>query len=100
MQNRFGRSELELRELRNSLEIGPRSSRGVRSAPLFAQMPNPPLVQASGRAGGASRGGGSWGAVAPPGKTLNDQPALLTRSGGGASPPRGRLEMINLLCLL
>eukprot|EP00969_Alexandrium_andersonii_P156540 6920595-Alexandrium_andersonii.AAC.1 len=36
MQDRFGRSDLEL----HSPSIGPRSSRGVRSVPLFAQVPS------------------------------------------------------------
>eukprot|EP00969_Alexandrium_andersonii_P290432 12836885-Alexandrium_andersonii.AAC.1 len=39
-QNRLGRSNLELRGPRSGLNIGPRSFRGVRSAPLFAQTPN------------------------------------------------------------
>eukprot|EP00969_Alexandrium_andersonii_P290392 12835465-Alexandrium_andersonii.AAC.1 len=39
-QNRFRRSNLELREPRNGLKIGPRSSRGVCSPPLFAQNQN------------------------------------------------------------
>eukprot|EP00969_Alexandrium_andersonii_P147785 6534063-Alexandrium_andersonii.AAC.1 len=42
LQNRFRRSKFELRGPRNDLEIGPRSSRWVRSAQLFAQIPNPP----------------------------------------------------------
>ena len=55
MRNCLRRSKLELRGPRNGLEIGPRSSRGVRSAPFFAQMPNLPTKRAGGRAGGASR---------------------------------------------
>eukprot|EP00969_Alexandrium_andersonii_P070086 3092884-Alexandrium_andersonii.AAC.1 len=39
MQDCFRRSELELRGPRNGLECDPRSSRGVRSAPLFALIP-------------------------------------------------------------
>eukprot|EP00969_Alexandrium_andersonii_P153583 6791562-Alexandrium_andersonii.AAC.1 len=50
------RSSLELHGPRRGLEIALRSSRGVRSAPFFAQMPNPPTKVAGGRAGGASRG--------------------------------------------
>eukprot|EP00969_Alexandrium_andersonii_P154504 6829516-Alexandrium_andersonii.AAC.1 len=42
IQNRFRRSNLEVRGPRNDSEIGPRSSRGVRSAPFSAQIPNPP----------------------------------------------------------
>eukprot|EP00969_Alexandrium_andersonii_P365995 15467442-Alexandrium_andersonii.AAC.1 len=42
IQNRFGRSELELRWPGNDLEIGLRSSRWVRSSPLLARMPNRP----------------------------------------------------------
>eukprot|EP00969_Alexandrium_andersonii_P308927 13652968-Alexandrium_andersonii.AAC.1 len=42
MQIRFTRSNLELRGHRNGLEIGPRSSRWLHSAPLVAQVPNPP----------------------------------------------------------
>eukprot|EP00969_Alexandrium_andersonii_P336342 14866564-Alexandrium_andersonii.AAC.1 len=59
MRNRLRRSKLELR-----------GSRGVRSAPFFAQMPNLPTTWAGGRAGGASRGGlGGWSLSrpAPPG---------------------------------
>eukprot|EP00969_Alexandrium_andersonii_P088658 3911973-Alexandrium_andersonii.AAC.1 len=41
MQNHLRRSELELRGPRNGLEIGPRSSLGVRSARSFTQIPNP-----------------------------------------------------------
>eukprot|EP00969_Alexandrium_andersonii_P130746 5781947-Alexandrium_andersonii.AAC.1 len=57
MQNVFTRSELELGGPRNGLEIDLRSSRGVRSAPFFAPIPNLPTNRAGGRAGGASRGG-------------------------------------------
>eukprot|EP00969_Alexandrium_andersonii_P148372 6558620-Alexandrium_andersonii.AAC.1 len=42
MQTRFRRSELELRGPRNGLGIGPRSSRGVHSEQLFAQIRNLP----------------------------------------------------------
>eukprot|EP00969_Alexandrium_andersonii_P167510 7405012-Alexandrium_andersonii.AAC.1 len=41
-QNRFKRSNLELRRPKNGLNIGPRSSRGARSAPFSAQIPNLP----------------------------------------------------------
>eukprot|EP00969_Alexandrium_andersonii_P089211 3937965-Alexandrium_andersonii.AAC.1 len=41
-QNPFTRSNLELHGHRSGLKIGPRSSRGVCSAPLLAQIPNPP----------------------------------------------------------
>eukprot|EP00969_Alexandrium_andersonii_P122129 5399440-Alexandrium_andersonii.AAC.1 len=40
MQNRLRRSKLELRGSRSSLRIGPRSSRGMRSAWLLALIPN------------------------------------------------------------
>ena len=49
--------------IRNGLKKIARSSRGVLSAPLFAQMPNLPTKRAGGRAGGASGGqggGGGW----------------------------------------
>eukprot|EP00969_Alexandrium_andersonii_P348408 15405997-Alexandrium_andersonii.AAC.1 len=39
-QNRFTRSNLELRGRRKDLDIGPCSSHGVRSAPFFAEIPN------------------------------------------------------------
>eukprot|EP00969_Alexandrium_andersonii_P247996 10958783-Alexandrium_andersonii.AAC.1 len=42
MQNRFRRSNLELRGPRSGLKICPRSSRGVRSAQLCMEIPNPP----------------------------------------------------------
>eukprot|EP00969_Alexandrium_andersonii_P308339 13629044-Alexandrium_andersonii.AAC.1 len=42
MQNRFLRSNLELRGPRKNLKIGPPSSRAVRSAPFSAQSPNLP----------------------------------------------------------
>eukprot|EP00969_Alexandrium_andersonii_P256455 11337010-Alexandrium_andersonii.AAC.1 len=42
MQNRLRRSDPELRGPRNGLNIGPPSSRGVRSVALFAHSPNPP----------------------------------------------------------
>eukprot|EP00969_Alexandrium_andersonii_P260149 11501968-Alexandrium_andersonii.AAC.1 len=41
-QNRPTRSNLELRRPKGGLEIGTRSSRGVRSAQLFVDIPNPP----------------------------------------------------------
>eukprot|EP00969_Alexandrium_andersonii_P063040 2776516-Alexandrium_andersonii.AAC.1 len=40
MQNRLTNSNLELRGPRTGLEIGSRSSRKVRSAAFFAQVPN------------------------------------------------------------
>eukprot|EP00969_Alexandrium_andersonii_P174463 7713710-Alexandrium_andersonii.AAC.1 len=46
MKNRFRRSELELRGPRNDLRIGPRSSRGVRSAAFLAQIPHLPTKRA------------------------------------------------------
>eukprot|EP00969_Alexandrium_andersonii_P246043 10872864-Alexandrium_andersonii.AAC.1 len=49
-------SELELRGPKDSLFFCPRSSRGVRSALLLAQMPNLLAEWAGWRAGGASRG--------------------------------------------
>eukprot|EP00969_Alexandrium_andersonii_P183079 8089146-Alexandrium_andersonii.AAC.1 len=42
MQHRRRRSELELRGPRNGLETGPQRSGGLRSAPLFVQILNPP----------------------------------------------------------
>eukprot|EP00969_Alexandrium_andersonii_P109106 4813675-Alexandrium_andersonii.AAC.1 len=42
MRHRLRRSELELRGAKKSLKVGPRSSRGVRSAPFFTEIPNPP----------------------------------------------------------
>eukprot|EP00969_Alexandrium_andersonii_P125567 5551239-Alexandrium_andersonii.AAC.1 len=42
MQNRFTRSNLELPRPRNGLRIGPRTSRGVRSAPFLTEIPNLP----------------------------------------------------------
>eukprot|EP00969_Alexandrium_andersonii_P206079 9105514-Alexandrium_andersonii.AAC.1 len=42
LQNRFRRSNLELRGPRNDQNIDPRSSRGVRSAQFFALIPNQP----------------------------------------------------------
>eukprot|EP00969_Alexandrium_andersonii_P242926 10731568-Alexandrium_andersonii.AAC.1 len=42
MQNRFRRSCLELRGPRSGLKLGPRSSRGMRFAPILAQIPNLP----------------------------------------------------------
>eukprot|EP00969_Alexandrium_andersonii_P370051 15476435-Alexandrium_andersonii.AAC.1 len=39
MQNRFRHSELELRGPTNDLRSGPRSSRGVHSAPFYALSP-------------------------------------------------------------
>eukprot|EP00969_Alexandrium_andersonii_P307673 13600583-Alexandrium_andersonii.AAC.1 len=41
-QNRFRRSNLELRGPNNGLRIGARSSGGVRSAPFCALIPNLP----------------------------------------------------------
>eukprot|EP00969_Alexandrium_andersonii_P184154 8136850-Alexandrium_andersonii.AAC.1 len=43
-QTRFRQSELEVLRPRNGLEIGPRSSFGVHSAQLHAQIPNPPTT--------------------------------------------------------
>eukprot|EP00969_Alexandrium_andersonii_P009439 412485-Alexandrium_andersonii.AAC.1 len=40
MQKRSRHSNLELRGPKSGLTIGPQSSRGVPSAPLFAQIPN------------------------------------------------------------
>eukprot|EP00969_Alexandrium_andersonii_P252895 11177405-Alexandrium_andersonii.AAC.1 len=59
------RSNLELRGPRNGLKVDPGSSGRVQSAPLFAQMPNPPTKWAGGRARGASRGVQEW--RSPPG---------------------------------
>eukprot|EP00969_Alexandrium_andersonii_P069958 3087975-Alexandrium_andersonii.AAC.1 len=47
MQNRFRRSELELRGPRSGLKICPRSARGVHSARLFAPIPNPTVEGAA-----------------------------------------------------
>eukprot|EP00969_Alexandrium_andersonii_P258484 11428708-Alexandrium_andersonii.AAC.1 len=44
MQNRFKRSNLELRGPRNGLKSGPRGSRGVCSAPFPAQNPDLPTT--------------------------------------------------------
>eukprot|EP00969_Alexandrium_andersonii_P159773 7059725-Alexandrium_andersonii.AAC.1 len=41
-QTRLRHSKLELRGPRKRLKLGPRSSRRVRSAPLFVEIPNPP----------------------------------------------------------
>eukprot|EP00969_Alexandrium_andersonii_P032130 1403901-Alexandrium_andersonii.AAC.1 len=41
MQHRFKRSSPELRGPRSGLTTCSRRSQGVRSAPLFAQIPNP-----------------------------------------------------------
>eukprot|EP00969_Alexandrium_andersonii_P181722 8030592-Alexandrium_andersonii.AAC.1 len=41
MHNRFRRSDLELRGPRSVLEVGPRSSRQMRSAMFSSQVPNP-----------------------------------------------------------
>eukprot|EP00969_Alexandrium_andersonii_P011413 496387-Alexandrium_andersonii.AAC.1 len=49
MRNCLRRSKLELRGPTNGLKIDPRSSGGVRSASVFAQMPNPPKGRACGR---------------------------------------------------
>eukprot|EP00969_Alexandrium_andersonii_P047428 2080732-Alexandrium_andersonii.AAC.1 len=53
MQNGLRCSKLEIRGPRNGLTAAPRSSRGVNSAPFFAQMPNLPPKRAGGCAGGA-----------------------------------------------
>eukprot|EP00969_Alexandrium_andersonii_P369277 15474770-Alexandrium_andersonii.AAC.1 len=42
MQTRFMRSKPELRGPQGGLKLVPPNSRGVRSAPLFAQIPNLP----------------------------------------------------------
>eukprot|EP00969_Alexandrium_andersonii_P085037 3750753-Alexandrium_andersonii.AAC.1 len=64
------RSKLELRSPRNDHGIARRSSGGVRSAPLFAQIPNLPMRRAGRRAGGASRGfEGAEPPAAPEGTT-------------------------------
>eukprot|EP00969_Alexandrium_andersonii_P091554 4041054-Alexandrium_andersonii.AAC.1 len=63
MRNCLRGSKLELRGSRNDLKISSRSSRGVDSALLFAQIPNLPARKAGGRAGGASRGGLGGGAL-------------------------------------
>eukprot|EP00969_Alexandrium_andersonii_P027645 1206503-Alexandrium_andersonii.AAC.1 len=42
MRNRFRPSNRELRGPRNGLNIGPRSSRGVRYAQLFVEIPKLP----------------------------------------------------------
>eukprot|EP00969_Alexandrium_andersonii_P095425 4215975-Alexandrium_andersonii.AAC.1 len=42
MQNRFGRSNLELRGPKSGLKMGSRSSRGVRSAVFFVEIPSLP----------------------------------------------------------
>eukprot|EP00969_Alexandrium_andersonii_P057921 2551595-Alexandrium_andersonii.AAC.1 len=65
MQNRFRRSNLELRGPRSGLKNGPRSSRGVRSDPFCALNPNKPAG-----AGGAFSGGP--GGRSPPGKARRD----------------------------
>eukprot|EP00969_Alexandrium_andersonii_P348759 15420737-Alexandrium_andersonii.AAC.1 len=57
MQNRFTRSNLELRGSRNGLKLCPRSSRAVRSAQLFVEIPNLPMK--------AGLGGESEGAKSP-----------------------------------
>eukprot|EP00969_Alexandrium_andersonii_P127178 5621067-Alexandrium_andersonii.AAC.1 len=44
MQNRFGRSELELRRPKNGLKNGPRSSQVVNSVQPSAQIPNLPTT--------------------------------------------------------
>eukprot|EP00969_Alexandrium_andersonii_P350383 15433128-Alexandrium_andersonii.AAC.1 len=41
VQRHFRRSELELRGPRDGLKFGPRNSRWVHPARLFAQIPNP-----------------------------------------------------------
>eukprot|EP00969_Alexandrium_andersonii_P005876 255083-Alexandrium_andersonii.AAC.1 len=41
-QHRLTRSNVELRGPKSGLKLGPRSSRGVRSAPFPAQIPKPP----------------------------------------------------------
>eukprot|EP00969_Alexandrium_andersonii_P347918 15383603-Alexandrium_andersonii.AAC.1 len=47
MQNCSRRSNLELRRPRSGLKVAPRSSRGVRSAHVFAQIPNPEAARTS-----------------------------------------------------
>eukprot|EP00969_Alexandrium_andersonii_P021368 934499-Alexandrium_andersonii.AAC.1 len=53
--HRFRRSELELHSPRQDLKLGPRSSCGVRSARLFALIPNLPTKCTSECTGGTSR---------------------------------------------
>eukprot|EP00969_Alexandrium_andersonii_P333415 14735093-Alexandrium_andersonii.AAC.1 len=43
MQNRSKRSNLELRGPKNGCKLGPRSSRGVRSAQFLVEIANPPM---------------------------------------------------------
>eukprot|EP00969_Alexandrium_andersonii_P015591 682095-Alexandrium_andersonii.AAC.1 len=62
------RSKFELSRPRSSLKFGPRSSGGVRSVPLFAQLPNLVTKRVGGHGGGASRRGGGPGGETP-GKT-------------------------------
>eukprot|EP00969_Alexandrium_andersonii_P117921 5215621-Alexandrium_andersonii.AAC.1 len=45
-RNCVRRSKLELRGPRHDLRIGTEALDGVRSVPLFAQMPNPPTRRA------------------------------------------------------
>eukprot|EP00969_Alexandrium_andersonii_P017275 755211-Alexandrium_andersonii.AAC.1 len=42
LQNRFRRSEPELHGPESGIEVGPRTSPGLRSAPLLVQIPNSP----------------------------------------------------------
>eukprot|EP00969_Alexandrium_andersonii_P080471 3547095-Alexandrium_andersonii.AAC.1 len=60
MQNRFRRSEPELRGPKNGLSIGPQSSREVPSVALSAQIPIPPEVAKSGRHGLQSAARNPW----------------------------------------
>eukprot|EP00969_Alexandrium_andersonii_P081681 3600728-Alexandrium_andersonii.AAC.2 len=75
-------SKLELRRPRNVLKTCPRSSRVMRSAPVFAQMPNLPTKPAGGCAGSASRG--VRGGGAPQGRLMTS-PLLLTLLEGRRS---------------
>eukprot|EP00969_Alexandrium_andersonii_P372908 15482815-Alexandrium_andersonii.AAC.1 len=68
MRNCLMRSKLELRDPWRGLKLDPRWSGGVPSAPLSAQMPNPPTKRAGRRAEGASRK--CLGVGAPPGRLM------------------------------
>eukprot|EP00969_Alexandrium_andersonii_P097701 4313401-Alexandrium_andersonii.AAC.1 len=62
-------SKLALRGPRNGVTICSQSSRGVRPALLFTQVPNLPTKRAGGRAGCASRGDSGEGG-APQGRLV------------------------------
>eukprot|EP00969_Alexandrium_andersonii_P248694 10989273-Alexandrium_andersonii.AAC.1 len=61
-QHRARRLELELCGPRDGLESGPRSSRGVRSAPTLVDTPNPPPKRMTVRAQERPR---KWSPEAP-----------------------------------